>query len=323
MNKKNVETGTPIDWDVYWRGSASAQAYTNEGTDHPDLQVFWRQVIEKYVLGTDSLKIVDVASGKGALINVFSKSLSLKKHSIFSLDFSEAAMMATKKSEKDICTIVADAKLLPIQDQVADVVISQFGVEYAGFEAIDEILRIVRPQGYLALVLHNRSGSIYNECSNNVKAIDSLEKLRFLPLAIDMFEAGFSLLKGGSKGQFERAVRKLKPAFLGLEPIMDLYGVDVAGGTISTLYNETAKIQGRLNHYKEDDVIDWLKKMEGELQSYLGRMNSMCRVAITNKQFKDIQKVLLNNGFDLLVAESLMPKNNSLPLAWAIIAKRK
>ncbi len=52
-------------------------------------------------------------------------------------------------------------------------------------------------------------------------------------------------------------------------------------------------------------------------------MNSMCRVAITNKQFKDIQKVLLNNGFDLLVAESLMPKNNSLPLAWAIIAKRK
>jgi len=324
VNQSRKHRETTDSWDVYWRSSRDVAAFSDpEGLNHPELRQFWLRCFDRLRTLGKAPVLLDVATGRGTVIETAQQFLRNSQADYFCVDSSVAAIESVGKRLRSVHGCVADAAFLPIASQSMDMVTSQYGFEYAGISAIHELTRVVKVGGILALVLHSQEGNIYRQCRANLDAIAVLKKREFLSLAREMFRQGFAACRGGDPALFRSAAAKVVPAFKALEPVMDKFGVDVAGGMIANLYNNVAKIQQRIQHYREDEVVRWLERTEEELTPYIKRMQSMRDAAISRDTFNALCTTIRNDGFSLHASEPLSVGSNQLPLAWTIVGVRQ
>lgn len=323
MNKHLSDTTQVADsWDTYWHGTGDAGNYSIGGVNHPAIRAFWDEFFQAVKQDYSAPKIIDIASGNGAVVE---RAMAIfgDQHADFTcLDISDAAIANIRDRFPHVHGIVTDARSIPLDSGSYEIVTSQFGVEYAGLEAINEVARLVAPNGRLALLLHSQAGSIHRECVESLDAIIRLQESRLIPYAIEMFSAGFEAVRGANRAPYEAAAKKLAPAVGVLEDIMTQYGLQVADNTISSLYNDVAQIHQEIQHYEPGDVLDWLNRMEGELDAYSGRMSSMNDSAIDSDTFKKICDGLRGHDYKIQHAVPLVVPDHELPLAWALIATK-
>jgi ubiquinone/menaquinone biosynthesis C-methylase UbiE len=319
----NASQESTIHWNKYWDGSHDSASFGDGGVNHPFLLNFWSGYFSTLLTKNEKTEILDVASGNGAVLTAGQLDQESENTAITCIDSSEKALQSLKLRFPHVNTLECDARNIPLKENHFDVVTSQFGIEYAGVDAISNIAKLVKPGGQLALVLHHDKGSIYSECSANLMATKHLQDSDFLPLAIKMFEAGFSSLQNKEPGKAKLALMEFMPVFKSLESIMDQYGVDVGGGTITTLYNSIAEIQQKIGNYVESDVITWLQDMDAEIPSYLGRMQAMLHAAISAEVFEDLSTSLTAQNFSLGRAQEIKTAENAIPLAWLLVATKK
>jgi SAM-dependent methyltransferase len=303
-------------WDNYWTGSSSGVAYNQEGADHPALDRFWHQALAPVNV---DLRILDVASGRGALIDYLPA--GNYRHFV-SLDYSHAALASQQVNHDFIQPVVADVKAMPFDAGSFDLVISQFGVEYGGPGAIDSLPSLVAAGGRTVLVMHCEGSVIDRECRSNREAIRRVNQLGFLPLAENMFRTGYAVLKGSAdrKAAGDSARALLEP-FRGIGQILQEMGEDVAGGTVMTLYRETARIQERIQHHVEEEVIGWIQTMTREIGQYEARMQSMIDAALSVEAFQSRTGVYEREGIEIEHAEMLLTQAGE-PLAWQLSGVR-
>lgn len=309
-------------WDTYWRGSGDAAAFMAGGVNHPAIQAFWAEFFRLAKQALDSPGMIDLASGNGAVVETALRVFGDDPISITCIDVSEVAVSnirdrfpGVRGLVGNVCSISADAGSF-------DIVTSQFGVEYAGMEAIKEASRLMAPGGILGLVMHNETGSIHRECLDALEAIRQVQASRFIPLAGEMFDAGFSAVRGADRALYDAAARELAPAVRDLEKIMVKFGENVAGNAVAGLYRDVGRIHGRMQNYDPDEVAGWLARMEGELSAYTGRMASMSGSALDADAFDSVCGWFKELGFKLLETGPLFPTGEKLPLAWIIIATK-
>ncbi len=203
-----------------------------------------------------------------------------------------------------------------------DVVTSQFGIEYAGLDAIDEAMRLVSTHGQLAMLIHHRHGGIYRQCAASASAMRQMTAADFIPRATAMFDEGFKVVRGAKQDEYKAAARRFAPAIRTMESIMRQYGIDVAEGTILRLYRDIRTIHERMPNYDPVEVMDWLQRMQAEIEAYAGRMQSMCESAIDARAFEDLCQRIESGGFDYARRDPLVVPETGEPLAWALIATR-
>jgi SAM-dependent methyltransferase len=323
MNKHQSDTSQVADsWDAYWHGTGDVGAYSRGGVTHPAILAFWDDFFQGVKQDYHSPKIIDIASGNGAVVERGLAAFSDKQVDFTCLDISDAAITNICDRFPDVHGMVTDARSIPLDSGSFEIATSQFGVEYAGQEAIEEVTRLLAPGGRLALLLHNQAGSIHQECVESLDAIIRLQESRFIPRTIEMLSAGFEAVRGADRGPYEAAAKKLAPAIGGLETIIKQYGPHVAGDTISRLYNDVAGIHEKIQNYEPTEVLDWLNKMDGELDAYAGRMSSMSDAAIDNDELKNICDGLRSLDYTIQRAVPLVVPDHELPLAWVLIAAR-
>lgn len=238
------------------------------------------------------------------------------------LDISISAVAMVEQRFPGVHGIVSDARSIPLESASYDIVTSQFGIDYAGLEAIDEVARLVAPAGQLALLLHNRAGSIYSQCAASLEAVERMQRARFIPRAIAMFEHGFVACRGADRAGYDAAARQFMPAMRAMESIMTQLGAHVADGTIIQLYDYVNRIHGRMQHYDPPEVLSWLERLDSEMPAYAGRLASMCNVAIDARTFKQFCGSLERQGFTMLRSEALGDPDGDRPLAWALVAAK-
>ena len=323
MNKLNPDSSQVAgSWDTYWQGTGDVGAYSSGGVNHPAILTFWDTFFKDVKQENDKPKIIDIASGNGAVVERAMAVFADGQSDFTCLDVSAAAISNIRARFPGIEGIVTDARSIPLGAESFDLVTSQFGVEYAGLKAIDEISRLPAKGGQLVLMLHNQAGSIHQECVESHDAIIRLQDSGFIPSALDMFKAGFAAVRGADRAPYETAAKKLAPAIGDLEAIMKQYGQHVAGDTINKLYNDVGQIHERIQHYEPTEILDWLANMNGELDAYAGRMLSMSQSSIDAETFEQIKSRLDKKGFSVLRAEPLLAPGHELPLAWILIAKK-
>ncbi|HJP38142.1 MAG: DUF4826 family protein [Gammaproteobacteria bacterium] len=318
-------------WDAYWQGSGDAGAYSSGGVNHPAILSFWDEcfaAMQQAYSGdpaqkTPGPKILDIASGNGAVIERALAIFANDRPAITCLDASDAAVTNIRNRFPGIDGLVADAGSIPLDSGGFDAVTSQFGVEYAGLKAIGEAARLVAPGGRLTLLLHNQASSIHRECAASLDAIKRLQASGFIPHAIEMLTAGFAACRGADRAPYDEAATRLVPAVQTLDAIMTEHGEQVAGDTIARLYSDVDRIHSRMQHYQPEEVLGWLNRMDSELEAYAQRMSSMCRSAISSETFDQVCADLCRQGFTLQRAESLAGSEDGLPLAWVLIADNK
>lgn len=313
-------TRTAHGWDTYWRGTGDTGAWTAGGASHPAIRTFWSNFFQPLQKTCDAPSLIDIASGNGAVVECALGIFADRPLDITCVDISPAAIANIRQRFPTVNGLVCNARSIPLDSQQFNIITSQFGVEYAGIDAIAEAARMLAPGGNMALLIHHHAGSIHRECAASLAAILRLQESRFIPLATDMFRSGFAAVRDVDRAPYEAAAARLAPAVATLEQIMAQHGRQVAGETIARLYSDVARIHDDLPRYDPDEVLAWLARMETELDDYAVRMSSMMDCAVDQSAFERIRS-LLNEYTIVEQAGPLLATGQDLPLAWAIEAR--
>lgn len=306
-------------WDTYWRGTGDIGAWTAGGAGHPAIRAFWSELFQ--AASTDPARtMVDIASGNGAVVECALNVCASAPPDIICVDISAAAIANIRRRFPGVQGLVCDARSIPLQARAFDLVTSQFGVEYAGLEAIDEAARLLAPGGRLALLIHHRAGSIHRECTASLDAISRVQESRFVPLADEMFRAGFAAVRGADRVPYEAAASRLAPAVAELERIIEHHGEHVAGDTVARLYTVVGRIHEKLPSFDPGEVLDWLARMETELDDYAARMAAMTASAVDQPAFERLAAGL-RERLTLERSGPLLAPGDDLPLAWILQAR--
>lgn len=312
------------DWDTYWRGSAEGATSGGNEVDHPRVRQFWTERFNDVGL-EERPRLLDVASGAGAVVHIASGILEEDGMQATCVDTSAAAIETLKKSMPFVEGIVANAEKLPFPDNAFDIVTSQFGVEYAGLGAVEEMARVTVPGGLLVMLMHLEDGLIHEESRADVAAIEELQATGFIAAARRIFSEARRCLRGeteGSREDYDRAVQDMIPISQQVEALLRKYGSNAAGGTLATLHRETDRIYGRIMHHDLDEVLEWLDRMDEELSSFRGRMLSMCEAASPEADLQALAGRLEEDGFEIVTSEPLT-EDAGRALAWQILARKK
>ena len=122
--------------------------------------------------------------------------------------------------------------------------------------------------------------------------------------------------------EYDAAVQDMIPISRQVEALLQQHGRDAAGGTLATLHSETDRIFGRIMHHDLDEVLEWLDRMDDELTSYRGRMQSMCDAATQRDAFAGLEERLQKHGFEVSISAPLADEQGR-EIAWQLIARRK
>lgn len=322
MNEESETRPVIESWDTYWAGAQSSAAFSGGGTTDPLVLSFWDDFFRDVRGSRDAPRIIDIASGNGAIIESASRAYEENLPEFTCLDISDSAIRMLEERFPGVRGVVADAANSPFDPGSFDVVVSQYGVEYAGLDAIHAIARLVAPGGDLVLLVHHSEGLIHEQCDASLNAIRDMKDADFIPRCIAMFDTAYAVLQGGDKAAYQEAGRKFAPAIKAMEDIMQRYGRDVAADTIMRVYRDVRTIHQRMQHYDGASVVGWLEKMADAIDAYEGRMASMLDVAIDAAQFEGVVARLNNSGFEINRSDALAHSTEAPPLAWALMATR-
>ena len=324
MTNENSEPLPVIEsWDTYWPGAQTSAAYSADGTSDPLVLSFWDDYFRDVRDRDGEPKIIDVASGNGAVVDYASAVFGGQLPDFTCLDVSPSAIRMLEKRFPGVHGIVADAAAIPLDSASYDIATSQFGIEYAGLEALDEVSRLIVPGGELVLLLHYRDGIIYRQCQASLSAINEMQEAKFIPACRAMFEAGFALLRGGDRARYSAAGKQFAPAIRAMEAIMTRHGRDVAASTILRVYRDVRTLHAHMRQCEPSAVLGWLEKLQQAIEAYAGRMASMRDVAIEATTFEQVCADLGEKEFEILRAKPLADPDQELPLAWSLVARKR
>ena len=316
---------TPEAWNTYWSGDQTGHAYSDHGSSQPALSEFWQRNLSALLLSSEPLKVLDLACGNGALTQLVESLKGTTEIDMHCLDASSSALANVASRMPNITTIESDMRPIPLADGGFDLVLSQFGTEYAGLGAFDEAARMVAPNGTAIFVVHMQGGVIEAESKYNHDGTQALMDSKFLGNTAKVVDLGFAQMAENSPEntlRFKEACVPFNQSIVAVESILTDYGVDVAAGTIHKLYNDVANIVENLAKYDHSEIGQWLKGMANELAAYQLRMQSMLNAAIDQDQFDALKENFETKGFSVAIAGSIIDTAQDVHLSWAFKAQR-
>ena len=116
-------------WSEYWeKDGADGEVFVNaQGNKHPALADYWQAVFADMPAGS---RIVDVASGAGSIYAHLSADHGFELHAV---DIAAQALQALASRVPGVQITVSAAEDMPYDDRSFELVVSQFGIEYATF----------------------------------------------------------------------------------------------------------------------------------------------------------------------------------------------
>lgn len=309
-------------WDQYWAQDNNSPAFSDNGVNHADVRAHWERVLGWCAEHTKSSSLLDVATGNGALLEQAIQHFGA--HMEYScLDVSASAIRNVTSRYPDVKGIVSSADDLPEDIGKFSIVTSQFGVEYAGQDAIQKLPGLVVDGGVLSLLMHSQGSVIDKECKTNQEVIEKTLELNFVGAARDLFSAGFNALKGADRTAYDQAGANLNKVLPEVESLLTQYGAQAANGTLQKLYSDVAMIHEGLPRYDEDEVLGWLTQMQTELELFVVRMRSMQKAALSSDDCAAVVASIQAAGFHIQEQGILHDSVNQQPLAWQLLALRE
>jgi ubiquinone/menaquinone biosynthesis C-methylase UbiE len=309
-------------WNTFWQGTEKTAVSSPGGLSHPVFPGFWSVALGEFVAAKADGKVLDIGTGSGAVIEYLSQVPGVNLENATCVDLSAAAINIVQGRFPAVSGVVADAKSIPLESAKYDLVTSQFGIEYAGTAAADEAIRLLAPGGSLLFLMHIRPGELHRECIAAADALRRVAQSDLVPLAMAFFTAGFAAVQGGDREPYESAARALNPAIKELETIMTEHGEHVAGDMLIYVHTTLQNMHSRIQHYKPDEVLNWLTKIGKELEEHEQRMLSMRDAAMDEEAFKALCTNIESKGLTIEKAMPMQVKGEQLPVAWLLQATR-
>lgn len=180
-------TGEVAAWRDYWMAGGGQDAVST-GQAGAALAEFWRAKLLALPLAPD--RIADLACGLGPV----AKSARVAFGEVPGLVACDISAEGAKRAADRCsgCAVAADGAALPFAEASFDLVVSQFGLEYAGETAFSEAGRVLAPHGGGLAVVHLSGGAIERECADNLAILDAFFSSGLLEAAREAVQTGRS-----------------------------------------------------------------------------------------------------------------------------------
>lgn len=296
-------------WSEYWeQEGAQGEVFVSiKGKRHPVLAEHWQELFAAIEAGS---RVLDVASGAGSIFASLPDGHGLK---LYASDIAPAALEQLSKRIQGVTTAEASADSLPFDDRSFDVVVSQFGIEYAGIGAFAEAGRVVDSGGRLVVLAHIEDGYIDTNNKAQLAEAKLTKECAFIARAIELTKAAFA--------NDPDRLAKEEQAMI---PLISTMGEAVGRcrqGVHAYLLGGFRKLYENRRQYDESDIVGWLEGMAGEVDRSIDRLTRIRSVALGEQQIETVRADLQGLSFTDLVVEPYMA-GHERPLAWRIDARR-
>lgn len=300
-------------WSDYWqKEGAGAEVFVdNEGNKSSQLESYWKQKLADLNLRAET-KIIDIASGAGS---VFSNLSENHQFELYAQDISEKALDIQHDRIEGITPILSSAENIPCENEFFDLVVSQFGIEYAGIEAFVEAARILKVNGQLIFLSHYENGYIDSQNQLQLEGVELIEQLDFINKCINLTHLVYD--------KNPQNPEQVMDEFTNAEPVLEKYTHKNPKGVHCHLYQGFRKLFSNRSSYLEKDLIDWLNGMKEEVINTKARLTEMRKAAISEKKLANIVEQLKKSNIADIAFEPMSLKNTDKPLAWIISGKKK
>ncbi|NNL64055.1 MAG: class I SAM-dependent methyltransferase [Woeseiaceae bacterium] len=301
----------PEGWSEYWeKEGAGGEVFVNaQGEAHPALAEFWQAAFTSLAAGS---RIIDIASGAGS---VFAHLPGDHGHRLSASDISRTALESLAQRIPEVTTLVCSADDIPLDDASFDLVVTQFGVEYAGVAAFDEAARLVAPGGRFVGLCHFRGGYIDSDNRAQLGEARIVRERGFIDAAIVLAKAAFS----GDEAQLKRAQDEFAVVATPVGEGMRRH----RKGIHTYLFQGFRRLYEHRRQYDLADITGWLDAMRGELDKTIDRLERMCAAALSADDVEQVQRLFEARGLEDVHCTPFETPENQLPVAWKVTAHKE
>jgi ubiquinone/menaquinone biosynthesis C-methylase UbiE len=316
-----------VAWAQFWEDEGSDAHVVNSEADAQALRAAWRPFLEGGLSSGGRCRILDVACGN-AVVAEQAVSIAAEHggaQQAICCDYSEAAVRAAVRrlDGASVSGIVADAARLPVPDQSLDIVVSQYGVEYAGATAFAELARVVAPGGAVQAIVHRVGGVIDRRCQDD-------EALLLATLDSGVFKSFMTLLKirhKAAQAGLEPAAAKPASARFArsverVETARDAAGLGAARSHVARLLTDLGRVAANPLAYRLDEMEQWVEGQRHALRGFANRMQSMSRAARDEGQVAILADFFREGGLSGVSVASFDPAHHRLSAGWILRGHR-
>ena len=273
-------------WSDYWeQDGAGGEVFVNaSGEAHPALAEFWKTAFSDAPAGA---RIIDIASGAGS---VFAHLPADHDYYLTAADISGVALESLSQRFSGVTTIVCPADKIPLDDASFDIVVTQFGVEYAGVAAFDEAARLVAPGGRFVGLCHYRGGFIESENRAQLDEARIAKERGFIDVAIVLAKAAFT----NDAARLKKAQDAFAAAAMPVGEGMQRH----RRGIHTHLFQGFRQLYENRRQYALADITGWLDAMRGELDKAIDRLERICAAALSAEDVQQKRQLFEARGLE-------------------------
>ena len=284
-----TEASSSEGWHRYWRKDRLAACVPENPESAAAIESHWTTFFESL---PDGSRILDIATGNGVVL-LWAVRVARRLGRKFELTGVDAAdidplrFLPDYRADLNEVTFLGNtaAETMPFADNTFDVVVSQYGLEYAELDsALAETGRVLVPEGQLHWLAHTPSSVVVTQAQLQ------LESIELLLASHGPFAAMKAFVKAQERGrQTDRAVRdltaslKAAEAYCARQPTATVVR-QLCGGILDTANN--------FEKYRPDDVSAWLKSNRSRLLGQQRRIADLQSAVLSPDRIATVHKAL-------------------------------
>lgn len=305
----------PQDWSQYWK----LPAITSFGNLFPDnydgsMLEFWKEQLEG-----EFNHVVDVACGNGALTWIANDLLNsgARQTPVTGTDFASISpFKVLRRNKKHYPSIRfrgnTPAEHLPFKDRSIDLVISQYGVEYADLDrAIPELGRVLSTAGRMSFILHDKESVIIKGATGNLDGFKLvLNEIAIHDLIMQHEELAARIkdpVKRQNSAEYQRLFAQINDATNTIKGLVRNYPPP------SPIHLYMDQLSQALNAACNNQGIDrkaLIIQARDGLQIHIDRIDDLEAAALSEAQRRHLVSLIERQGFTLTEHRMLCYKGN-------------
>jgi len=265
-------------WRDYWKEDRAASCVPQSETTAGEIAERWIGLFANLPNGS---RILDVATGNGVLLAhaAMAAERGGKRYSLTGVDLADIDPVRYVSSLSDRLRTAnfmggVAAESLPFADDAFDVVVSQYGLEYADLDkALGEIERVLVTGGQLIWLAHTEDSSVFEQNRDQSRQVAFLLAQNSPMNAMRRFVSTIQ-----KKKNLERPSEKLKSSLANAEQFCRDHPPANIVREVCTTLAETAQ---RWQAFHADDLDKMLQDSRKRLIAHRQRINDLLAAVIT------------------------------------------
>ena len=314
-------------WAQFWDEEGSGAHIVNTDADAAALRAVWQVFLDAGMSGRDLVRVVDVACGSAVVAAQAIEVATNRRLPVHPIccDYSASAVAAARgrKATLSACGVAADAAVLPFADQSIDLMVSQYGVEYAGEQAFSEMARVLAPGGFVQAIVHQQGGVIDQRCRSDRALLVATIKsslLRNLFILLKMHHKSLAL--GRSLPAVAAAEKRFRTSAATVRAALGQSQEGAAQAHVGRLLGDAEQAAQSWRAYGLEAMERWTGAQQSALDGFARRMESMTQAALDEAAISGRAALFREHGLEDVSVMPFRPGHHPIGAGWILYGRR-